>query len=508
VRLNQKLSLALGTVSLVAAAGCGTGGSVVIPSTNGNYSKASLKGSYVYEIHGTQFATLLAQPYREYGVFTADGAGNITAQSDDASTNLGGGAFTCNASCGSYQVAADGTGFITLNNSAFSASFSPALGPITFALTLTSSTKAYLMEGDFFASGAGVAEFQDPTAIAATPSGAFVFGLHQTSSAQGQFPTSQAGVVTLPGSGVNSAMDQNLGGTFTSPTATWTLAAPGALGRGTGSFTDSASFTTTFVYYIVNGSKFVVMVSNPGAIGSGSAEAQTGAVSAGLSGSYAFGSRGDDSNFLDGLATVGQFTASAGTISGAEDLMQDGNYSNGNLSGSYSAAANGRVAVSLNSGAIQQIFWMVSPARAFFLTNNSSQIEDGTADLQTVNSFSASTMKGQFALVMDGLDLTQFFPPFNSVGTLARVGALQFDGTGRLALTELANNSLSGNGAQSPGGLTGTYAVSANGRATGTLSNSGAPPLDLVMYAISGSDAYALQVDGGTNTSGPIELQH
>ena len=503
MRLIHKFSLASGILSLIAATGCGSGGAIVT-TTSENYSNASLKGSYVYEIHGMESATLQSQPYREYGVFTADGAGNITAQSDDASTASGRG-FSCNASCGSYQVASDGTGLMSLNNSAFSASFSPALGPITLALTLTRSTKVYLMEADVFASGGGLAEFQDSTAVSTTPSGTFVFRLHQASSAQGQGPAAQVGVVTLPGGGVNGSMDQNLGGTFSSSTVAWTMGAPAASGRGTGSFTDSTSFTTNFVYYIVNGGKVALLVSNSGAVGSGSAEAQTGSVSGGLSGSYAFGSRGDDSNFLDGVATVGQFTAASGTISGVEDVMQDGSYSNGNLSGSYSATANGRVAVSLNSGAIQQVFWMVSPARAFFLTSSSSQVEDGSADLQTVNSFSASTMKGQFALVMDGIDLTSF--PFNGVvGTLARVGALQFDGAGKLTLAELANDSLTGSGGQSPGGLSGTYTVAANGRAAGNLvsSNGG---LTLVMYGVSGSDAYVLQVDALTNTSGSVELQ-
>jgi hypothetical protein len=109
-------------------------------------------------------------------------------------------------------------------------------------------------------------------------------------------------------------------------------------------------------------------------------------------------------------------------------------------------------------------------------------------------------------MVMDGLDLTSF--PFNGFeGTLARVGALQFNGTGKLALTELANDSLTGAGAQSPGGISGNYQVAANGRIVGNLSSQ-TGPLTLVLYAVSGSDAYTLQVDNFTNTSGTIELQH
>ena len=139
---------------------------------------------------------------------------------------------------------------------------------------------------------------------------------------------------------------------------------------------------------------------------------------------------------------------------------------------------------------------MVSPSRAFFLTNDPNKVEDGTADAQVAPATSPASMQGQFAMVMDGIDLTPEI--------LARNGTLQFDGAGKLDLVELVNASASGTGAQSPGTLTGTYQVS-GGRVVGSLNGSS---LNLVLYTISGSDAYALQVDGGTNTSGVFELQH
>ena len=142
---------------------------------------------------------------------------------------------------------------------------------------------------------------------------------------------------------------------------------------------------------------------------------------------------------------------------------------------------------------------MVNPSRAFFLVNDPSRVEDGTADLQTVGSFSAATIKGQYAMVMDGIDLTPEI--------LARIGTAQFDGSSKLAINELVNASGTVSGAQSPGAIGGTYTVSANGRIAGTLSGQ-TGPLTLVLYAVSASDAYALQVDGETNTSGTIELQH
>ena len=141
---------------------------------------------------------------------------------------------------------------------------------------------------------------------------------------------------------------------------------------------------------------------------------------------------------------------------------------------------------------------MVSPSRAFFLNDNANAVEDGTADLQTTNSFSASTLKGQFAMVMNGIDFSQ------PLEELARIGPLQFDGSNRLALTELVNASNSG-GVTSPGPLSGSYNVSSNGRVLASFNNSG---LNLVMYAVSGSDAYVLQVDPRTSTSGKVSLQH
>jgi hypothetical protein len=269
----------------------------------------------------------------------------------------------------------------------------------------------------------------------------------------------------------------------------------------------TANFTTHIVYYIVNSGELVLLVSDAGATGSGSAEAQTGvAGGTGLSGSYAFGSRGDDLS-LQGLATVGQFTATPGTIVGVEDLMQDGTFiPNAVLPSTCFAAGaaggiNGRVVATNGSGApcsgsTTQIFWMVNPSRAFFLDDNGATFEDGTADLQTTNPFSASSLVGQYVIDMDGLD-------FNSGFYLSRVGLLKFDGSSKLTLNEFANEF---NGGASPGLIAGTYSVGANSRIVANFNSN--PPLNLVMYPVSSSQAYALQKDSMFITSGTLELQH
>jgi hypothetical protein len=482
LRLIHKFWLSLGILPLIAASGCGTGGSIVLPNPTGNYSVADLNGSYVYQIHGTS----QLGPYREIGAFTTDRAGHITGGSDDFVT----GGVVSNHITGTYSVANDGTGFLSIGPT--------ALGQITFAITLVSSSKLYLMEADNFADGAGVAELQDSTAINTAPSGAFVYRLHQL-ALLGQNPVSEVGAITISAGAVTGNLDQNLGGTSSQLTLTGSFGAPVTLGRGTGSFTDNTNFTTNFIYYIENSGKLVLLVSNSGTIESGSAEAQTGAVGNGLSGSYAFGSRGDIGALYDAVATVGQFSATGGTINSyGNDSMLLGSYSNASFTGSYTTQSNGRVAVALNSGAIQEVFWMVSPSRAFFLVNDPSKVEDGTADIQIGLASPASTLKGQYAMVMDGIDL--------SPEILARIGTAQF--SSNLVISELANASGSGVGAQSPGSLGGNYTVAANGRTVGNLTNSSGFPLTLVLYPVSPSDAYTLQVDSGTNTSGTISLQH
>ena len=480
VSAMSKFWLAPAILSLATAVGCGNGGSLNLLHQMGNYSNASLKGQYVYQVHGQDFTLGI---YREVGLFTADGAGNITGGRDDFAV----GGLVSNSITGTYTIASDGTGFIQIGPT--------ALGTITFAVTLASSSKAYLMESDVNTDGAGTAELQDTTATGAIPSGTFVYRLHEVSN---QSPVSEVGAITISGGAVSGSFDQNNAGSSSQLTLTGSLNAPASLGRGTGSFTDSTNFTTNLVYYIVNSGKVAFLSSNTNVIESGSAEAQTGAVGNGIAGSYVFGSRGDLPGItFDGVATVGQFAASGGSISSyMDDSMQLGVYSNSSLTGTYTATSNGRVAVSLNSGAVQQVFWMVSPSRAFFLTNDPNKVEDGTADAQVAPATSPASMQGQFAMVMDGIDLTPEI--------LARNGTLQFDGAGKLDLVELVNASASGTGAQSPGTLTGTYQVS-GGRVVGSLNGSS---LNLVLYTISGSDAYALQVDGGTNTSGVFELQH
>jgi len=471
--------------------GCGTGDGVAGFVRRGNFSDASLSGQYVYQVSAIDFSTNFnGIPYREAGVFVADGNRHITRGIDDFAEGSRG--VASNAVTGSYSVNNDGTGEITLN-----------AGSVTrnFAITLVSSSKAYLIEADAAVNAMGIAEKQGANAFNALPSGPFVFQTHSLNSTQ--LPTGKVGQITISNGSVTGSEDVNQNGVSSSlPITAGSFGKPDAtLARGTISLTDTSPATSQFIYYIVDANNIRLLASDPGIMGLGRAEKQSG--SPAFSGSYAFGSRGDTNNLgINGSQTVGRFTAPGnGAIdSGALDSVQDGNsIYNGSFTGTNSALNNGRTALSLNGSgiSIEAVVWMVSSSRGFLLINDPSKVEDGTLDLQQSSSFSNSSMNGQFALLMDGFDI-------NLQANLDRVGTLQWDGNGHLTLNETVN---SGAGAQSGVVLPGTYSVDTNGRAVGTITNLSLSTGDIVSYLISGNDAYVLENDPGTEISGVISQQ-
>jgi len=267
------------------------------------------------------------------------------------------------------------------------------------------------------------------------------------------------------------------------------------------SLTDSTGSTSGYIYYVVNASTFNLLESDAGPLGSGRAEKQSGGpfTTASLSGGFAFGSTGDTTANTGGVDTVGAFTSSgSGTITaGSFDAAQDGNPTvDATFTGTYTMSSSGRAVLAFNqSGStVQRIFWLVSPARAFFLVDDPSKVEDGTADQQTTTSFSNSTVNGQYAFFMDGFD--SISPPL-----VDRVGTLNGDGGGNLRLNYFVNRSGITN---APGFLTGTYSVGSNGRVAGSVT---ALSTNIVLYMFSNSNGYLLLADPGAQLEGATGLQ-
>jgi hypothetical protein len=502
---GKSLLMALALISLAFLLACSNSTStttVSCPGGTGSFTNASLPAGsqWAYNLSGTISQSSGVSSYTEAGVFTADGNGNITSGMDD----FYGSSFT-----GKYSISGNGTGSITvvLTNGA---------GTLSWGITLSSTSPGsfYLIEADNFANAAGTAVQQTPSALSTMPSGTFVFRTHISTTGltlAGSMAT--VGVMTVSNGSLTGKEDVLLGGQLASQlTLTGTLTAPDATGRGVATLIDSSGRTQKYEYYIVDASTLQFFEIDNGIAGLGRAELQTGApfatnsLTAGAG--FAFGSRGDTSasvalnRIAGGVNTVGAMTVDGGgnITAGSYDSVQDGNVNNNlSITGTYSAdvSGDGRYTFTLNSavGPITEVAYMVSRSRAFFLVNDSTKVEDGTADQQSNASFATSDLSGQFAFVMGGYDSSTF---------VDRTGVLQGDGKGGLNLAEVLNRT---GVVTVPGCLPGTYSVASNGRVSGSVTSLSS---NLVFYMVSGGaggKAYILQADTLTQISGGMAAQ-
>ena len=320
----RKLLLIPAIFSLILSVACGSGNG----SSSGNggfgsggsngFSATSLKGQYAYQISGFDFASTANLPFKESGVFTADGNGNITSATDDLAEGT---SQLHDPATGNYTIASDGTGSITLNFSSTSS--------ITFALSVVSSSKVLLtvplISGVASVTGSGVALKQDSTALSTLPSGNFAFGWHTVSTTQGS--AAIVGAFSVTSGAVAGSEDVLQAGTLTSHMLSGIFNAPDVSGLGTGTLTNELSITSPFNYYIVDANTVFLFSLAAGINGVGRAEKQSTATFAAssLTGNYAFGSKGDTGS-LDSVNTAGRFTAdgNGAIMGGVFDSVQDG----------------------------------------------------------------------------------------------------------------------------------------------------------------------------------------
>jgi hypothetical protein len=497
----RALLMLIAAGTLIVAAGCGGSGNHGGGGGgggNGNFSKASLNGKYAFSQKGIALVQGggASDYFSEAGVFTADGNGNLTNIIDEF-TQSGGFSTTFNAPLtGAYGIAKDGTGFLTFNFG----------GGVTsnFQITLLDTTHFYLIEQDFFATGAGSGEKQDAAAFNTIPSGNFIFAAHDL-----WFGTSRVGSLSM-NTGVITGLEDLLvsGGNVTSPSFTGTIAAPDSNGRGQITLSDGS----LFYYYVVSSGKFRFLASD-GTLELGVAEAQTGApfslASLAAGSSYVFGGSGDTSVPV-GIHSAGVFTTdgNGGVTAGATDYVQDGaifsNVAVQNTS-DYTLASNGRGELNLdlgNGGANHDIFWMVNASRAYFLVDSSTTLEDGTFSKQQGAPFSNASLNAQAALVMDGFD--QAFKD--------RVGLLIPNGSGTFNWSQEATSydaSLIINpGVGSFFSTNGTNQVDSNGRVTVTVNSLiNGSDSSMVFYLVSDNTGFMVQEDQGFDIGGAFTQQ-
>jgi len=501
---GSAIALILSVLALAFLMACSSynnnSNAVACRGNSGGFSNASLAAGsqWTYALSGFQpiSNTTSISPYREAGVFTADGNGNITSGTDDF-YQQGVGYGPLNGITGTYSITPNGTGSITLV-------LPNSLGALSWAITMAGSNAFYIIEADTFANAHGHAVKQNAAAFA-TPSGTFAFRAHAIGTNSGS--SAVVGVVTVSGGNVNSgSADSLVGGVLTNTAVTGSFSTPDSSGLGTATLSYGIG-TFTFNYYVVDANTVNLFETDTSNLALGRMEMQTGAgtfTSATLSGPFAFGSKGDTNTSVGGTNTVGVLEADgAGNItSGTYDYVQDGTVASvGALAGTYSVTnANGRVTIAMGpiqanpvaANPISDVGYLVSPTRIFFLENESTKVEDGTADQQSGTSFSNSSLNGQFAFVTGGYDSTDY---------VDRTGPLNADGNGKLTLAEVLNRT---GVVTVPGCLSGTYTVSSNGRvgvSVNSLSN------NLVLYLVSNNQAYMLQGDAGTEIFGGVSAQ-
>jgi len=471
----------------------------VAPQSGGGGAQldGSLEGNYSYTLGGNTYdQTAGVVPYMRAGTFVADGKGHITSGTDDL---VQAGVLSTSPLTGSYAIADDGTGLVSLDISGT---------PLNLAVTILSPGKVNLIQFGANATGAGQAVLQDTTALSAAPNGTFVFRLHSyLPAALSPGSVSAVGALTLSGGVVNGREDLVRSGAFSSLTVSGSFTAPDSTGRGTVQLTDSAGFTSNYIYRTLDSKTLTFLEADPGPLGSGRAEAQSGAPfsNAAMSPAFVFRSRGDTQHNLDGVNSVGTFTCDAtGTVtSGSYDSVVDGvPIENASLTGTCSTEASGRATIMLNPSvnsqgldSIQEIAWMVSSSRAFFLVNVSGRAEDGSMDQQQTASFSSSSLKGAYSILMFGYDA-------QNPTEVDRVGLVNFDGNSSVTLTNYFVNR-SGSKDQL-GGATGSYSVAPNGRVTASVSGVTA---SMVAYLVSGSSGDLILQDQGAELSGSVAQQ-
>jgi hypothetical protein len=451
------------------------------------FSDATLNGQYSFLLTGDDsISTFLG-----VGSFTADGQGGVSNGIEDLNSSTG--YLPKLALSGSYTVDADGRGTLELKTTR---------GTVDFSLIVISSSRARFVEFNTSSNGEGLLLQRDPTAFsAAALSGDYAFGFGG-SDANG-FPAAIAGRFTANSDGTvtSGVKDSNKDGVISSNVAfTGTYTVDSSNGRGTAKFVD-ASGTTNFVFHVVSKhTLFFVETDYPYPVVDGTASRQQQATfsASSFKGNYAFLYSGITPAAY--IATAGRMSADgAGHLTGGVFDQNDNVTvsSNTAFTGTNSVSSVGRGTFTLSTGTSPLAFYMVSPSEAFVISEDPNAIASGTMLAQTGGAFDTNPPSGSFAFLL-----------YTSTSDTDQAGQVTLvpgrAGSGSITgIEDINDDRLLTAGA----GVTGTYAVSSNGRGTAAvISPLGTP--SFAFYMVSSSRLFVVEDDATSVTSGNIEKQY
>src|SRR6266478_9861708 len=441
---------------------------------------AKLTGPYAFLFNGGDSggAVVIA------GSFTADGIGNITGGLEDISRVSG--VSTSVSFTGTYTVGAgaNNLGSMTLTSTtpAVTSTFGFALGGFDMGV----ATKGRFLAGAG-ADGVGQLEKQDPAGFsAAAVSGPYVLAFEGVNDTGGRFVVAGRFDANGVGALTNGQVDANSAGTLINKASMTGAYSVVASGRGTAALAITGVINPVNVsFYVVSRKKLFAMQTDARSatvkgVLSGTIKEQSGGpfhVSS-LSGNAVValqGVSGTDTSVL-----VGQATANgAGSLNGVTDQNDAGVIVlNRTFSGTYTVDADGlgRGTLTITGDPKVKTIYFEKPNKVFIMdTNTGAQF--GVAEAQAAGPFSNASVSGNYF----------FGGAVSSVS--GSCGVLTANGAG----------STSGGGC-SNFGLSSTYSVAANGRATQTIDINGFDSVPSIFYLISPSDLVAIDVGPGRSS--------
>lgn len=472
---------------LVVLSGCGgvnhlTNGQAP-PPVSGSYTNANLNGSYGFLIRGTNTGF-----FSVAGSFQANGAGMITAGTEDINSPGTGVLMNNVAITGTYAVLADGRTTATIT--------SPA-GNFVLDFILLSNQHGLAMRFNNSATASGSIDLQDSTAFsAAALQGSYAFSL-LGSDHGGNLETTAGAFTTLNTNNVNTiqtgVQDFNDNGVISANRVlTGSLTNP-VTGRGIAALTTNVG-ALNFIYYIVDANHLFLVETDTQTVLAGNAIRQSGAA---IPATLVLTMSGSAGTLSIGAGAILKTDANNNVLTGSiEDVNKSGTITqNIAVSGVYSAIVNGRGTITLPGSTGLTNLVIYSTGSGFLVMSiDGSTVATGTAFAQQITTPSNSSLSGRYGFSLAGS---------NTVGPVDAIAQFTADGKGNITgnLDENSDGSL-GSGLA----LRGTYTLAATGRGTSALTSS-AGTMNLIFYMVDASDFIFLEADTGQVATGRIQTQ-
>jgi len=343
------------------------------------FSKSSLQGNYVLNLDGIDGN---AGPLSAIALLDLDGSGNVTSGALDLNDN--GGVSQGNGFNGSYAVASNGRGTMTITGT---------FGTFDFAFYVVSAGTLRVMSVDPTPVWTGTAAGQQGSNFNnASLKGPFVFAASGVNAGgalddAGQFSSGGAGSITA---GTGDENSDGVTATGVAITGTYSVDSTGhgdlTLNYAVAQGSQVPAPSVHYSFYLQSASRAVLLGIDTISVTSGAALAQSSALFTPdmLAGPYGFSVDGVYSG--GPLDKLGQFTADGtSAASGVEDVNGAGALTTGlTLTATYTLKPNGRGTLSVTAGGSTRTLniYLASPGEVFLLGLDADQVVLGLAEQQ------------------------------------------------------------------------------------------------------------------------------